>query len=176
MLNLHIQVRWASFLQALQCLHPHKASAAQAAKTFRIGVLEFDGATFDITLPYQAFNLKASFLFSPNAVKYFPIRRVANGTQYTLGRNFPSESYSSSVARGPTSLSAKPFFLTRFRSSSWEYNLSIKVPTPPYRNRLLPPHSMGHKALARRGAGAANVLILMIAPTIFCVSDSRPCY
>lgn len=46
-----------------------------------------------ITLPYASFDLQASHPFYPNNTNYFPIRRAANDTQYTLGRTFLQEAY-----------------------------------------------------------------------------------
>lgn len=46
-----------------------------------------------ITVPYAALDLQASHPIYPNATNYFPIRRAANETQYTLGRAFLQEAY-----------------------------------------------------------------------------------
>jgi hypothetical protein len=46
-----------------------------------------------ITLPFAAFDLEASYPIYPNATSYFPIRRAANDSQYTLGRAFLQEAY-----------------------------------------------------------------------------------
>lgn len=39
------------------------------------------------------FDLEASYPIYPNATSYFPIRRAANDSQYTLGRAFLQEAY-----------------------------------------------------------------------------------
>ena len=45
------------------------------------------GLTQNIELPYAAFDLQAGYPFYENkTVNYFPIRRAANDTQYTIGR------------------------------------------------------------------------------------------
>ncbi|KAL2444138.1 hypothetical protein ABEF95_015161 [Exophiala dermatitidis] len=57
-----------------------------------------EGITFK--LPYDAFNLQLSYPF-PNldanftspAMNYFPLRRAANSSQYTIGRAFLQETY-----------------------------------------------------------------------------------
>ena len=49
--------------------------------------------TVDIDLPYKAFDLQASSPIYPNATNYFPMRRAANNTQFTLGRTFLQEAY-----------------------------------------------------------------------------------
>lgn len=61
--------------------------------SFKIGVSEFDGATLDITLPYGAFDAQASSPFYPTATNYFPLRRAATSTQYTLGCAFLQDAY-----------------------------------------------------------------------------------
>ncbi|TVY15848.1 Candidapepsin-8 [Lachnellula arida] len=53
-----------------------------------------NGQNLDIILPYKAFDLNASFPVIPDGtVNYFPLRRAANDTQYTLGRTFLQEAY-----------------------------------------------------------------------------------
>lgn len=47
----------------------------------------------EITLPYASFDLQASSPFYQNATNYFPIRRAANDTQYTIGRTLLQEAY-----------------------------------------------------------------------------------
>jgi hypothetical protein len=49
--------------------------------------------TLDITLPYAAFDLQASYPYYVNATNYFPIRSAANSTQYIMGRTFLQEAY-----------------------------------------------------------------------------------
>ncbi|EPE32901.1 Acid protease [Glarea lozoyensis ATCC 20868] len=62
--------------------------------TFKIGDMATGGATVDIVLPYQSFDLKASFpVVAGNSSRYFPLRRAANDTQYTLGRTFLQEAH-----------------------------------------------------------------------------------
>lgn len=53
------------------------------------------GDEVEITLPYGAFDLTASFPIVPNGTTehYFPLQRAANDTQYTLGRTFFQEAY-----------------------------------------------------------------------------------
>ncbi len=46
-----------------------------------------------IELPYAAFVLQANYPLYPNTTNYFPIRRAANDTQYTIGRAFLQEAY-----------------------------------------------------------------------------------
>ena len=63
--------------------------------TFTLGSEPIGGQTVDITLPYSAFDLTASPPYSglKNQSLYFPLRRAANSTQYTLGKAFLQEAY-----------------------------------------------------------------------------------
>lgn len=50
----------------------------------------------EITLPYAAFDLTATYPFTESVntnIRYFPLRRAMNSTQYTLGRTFFQEAY-----------------------------------------------------------------------------------
>ncbi|KAF2468987.1 acid protease [Lindgomyces ingoldianus] len=46
-----------------------------------------------ITLPYSAFDLNISWPHASTTTYYFPLKRAANETQYTLGRAFLQEAY-----------------------------------------------------------------------------------
>ena len=49
--------------------------------------------TVSIKMPYAAFDLQASYPFYETPTSYFPIRRAANQSQYTIGRTFFQEAY-----------------------------------------------------------------------------------
>ncbi|KAI9819731.1 MAG: hypothetical protein M1832_003965 [Thelocarpon impressellum] len=61
--------------------------------TFRLGNSPGAGEAIDIVLPYAAFDLMASYPLVTNKTRYFPLKRAANDTQYTLGRAFLQEAY-----------------------------------------------------------------------------------
>lgn len=68
----------------------------QPTITFVLGKTSKEGmgSTQNIELPYAAFDLQAGSPFYENdTVNYFPIRRAANDTQYTIGRTFLQEAY-----------------------------------------------------------------------------------
>jgi hypothetical protein len=68
----------------------------QPTITFVIGNNTKDGMgpTQNIELPYAAFDLQAGYPFYVNdTARYFPIRRAANESQYTIGRTFLQEAY-----------------------------------------------------------------------------------
>ena len=50
------------------------------------------GPTVNITFPYAAFDLQVSAPIVNTTQRYFPLRRAANDSQYTLGRTFLQES------------------------------------------------------------------------------------
>lgn len=67
---------------------------------FSVGDLVGSSNTLDITLPYNAFDLQLSYpfpglnaTFASPRYNYFPLRRAANTSQYTIGRSFLQESY-----------------------------------------------------------------------------------
>lgn len=61
--------------------------------TFTIGSSNTGGETVDIVLPYGAFDLQLEYPNVANTSYYFPLKRAANDTQYTLGRTFLQEAY-----------------------------------------------------------------------------------
>ncbi|KAL8772835.1 MAG: hypothetical protein Q9209_002180 [Squamulea sp. 1 TL-2023] len=62
--------------------------------SFRIGNTESRSArTVDIVLPYSSFDTTFWEHFDTTPVRYFPLQRAANDTQYTLGRAFLQEAY-----------------------------------------------------------------------------------
>ncbi|KAE8454657.1 hypothetical protein EG329_000280 [Mollisiaceae sp. DMI_Dod_QoI] len=60
--------------------------------TFILGNLS-STTTVPITFPYTAFDMQLSSPIAENATYYFPLKRAANDTQYTLGRAFLQEAY-----------------------------------------------------------------------------------
>ena len=60
---------------------------------FQIGNSKTSGPTIDITLPYASFDLVVTYPIVDNSTRFFPLRRAANDSQYTLGRTFLQEAY-----------------------------------------------------------------------------------
>lgn len=56
-----------------------------------IQIANQDDDRVNITIPFSAFNLTASYPLSDISVPYFPLRQAENETQYTLGRVFLQE-------------------------------------------------------------------------------------
>lgn len=61
--------------------------------TIGLGASANPAERVNIILPYAAFDMEASHPVYPNATRYFPMRRAANDSQYTLGRVFMQEAY-----------------------------------------------------------------------------------
>ncbi|OCL05001.1 acid protease [Glonium stellatum] len=72
-----------------------KLQSLNPSITIKLGNSAFStGSNYtNIVLPYAAFDLQASYPIYANATNYFPIRRAANDTQYTLGRTLLQEAY-----------------------------------------------------------------------------------
>lgn len=64
---------------------------SNAQVTFRLSDVASGGEAVTITLPYDAFALTAEAPLVDNSSYYFPLKRAANSTQYTLGRTFLQE-------------------------------------------------------------------------------------
>ena len=65
----------------------------QPTLTFTLGASTNGGTVARFDLPYAAFDLEGQYPVFPNATRYFPIRRAANDSQYTIGRVFLQETY-----------------------------------------------------------------------------------
>lgn len=64
---------------------------SDAQVTFRLSDVDSGGDAVTIVLPYNAFSLTAQPPLVDNTSYYFPLKRAANSTQYTLGRAFLQE-------------------------------------------------------------------------------------
>ncbi|KAF3045859.1 hypothetical protein E8E12_000533 [Didymella heteroderae] len=61
--------------------------------SFVIGTSTSGGSTVSIEIPYGAFDLQATYPIFSTPTYYFPLRRAANESQFTLGRAFLQEVY-----------------------------------------------------------------------------------
>ena len=62
--------------------------------TFVLGNNKAEGPTVDIQLPYLSFDLAMDYPLinsTLSGIRYFPLQRAANSSQYTLGRAFLQE-------------------------------------------------------------------------------------
>jgi hypothetical protein len=65
--------------------------AENAQVSFRLTDSLGGGGAVNIVLPYSAFDLQAEYPIVANTSNYFPLKKAANATQYTLGRTFLQE-------------------------------------------------------------------------------------
>jgi hypothetical protein len=74
---------------------PNRAALRDLSPTLSmtLGSSVRGGQTITLEVPYAAFDLEADFTFSGERTNYFPIRRAANESQYTLGRALLQEMY-----------------------------------------------------------------------------------
>ncbi|KAK4216425.1 aspartic peptidase domain-containing protein [Rhypophila decipiens] len=73
--------------------HRNSLLDSDAQVSFRLSDVKAGGDTVTITLPYAAFDLTAEAPLVQSSSHYFPLKRAANATQYTLGRVFLQEAY-----------------------------------------------------------------------------------
>ncbi|KFZ06633.1 hypothetical protein V501_07227 [Pseudogymnoascus sp. VKM F-4519 (FW-2642)] len=73
--------------------HHQTLLAENAQVRFRLADTPTGGEAVTIVLPYSAFDLKAEYPMVTNSSRYFPLKKAANETQYTLGRTFLQEAY-----------------------------------------------------------------------------------
>ena len=62
-----------------------------ASVTFQLANTLGSTTSVNITLPYSSFDLEVDYPIVSKPSKYFPLRRAADDTQYTLGRTFMQE-------------------------------------------------------------------------------------
>jgi cbb3-type cytochrome oxidase subunit 3 len=67
--------------------------ASSPTFTFTLGTSASGGNTITIEIPYAAFDLQARYPIFGTPTYYFPLKRAANESQYTLGRSFLQEVY-----------------------------------------------------------------------------------
>ncbi|KAK4860998.1 hypothetical protein LT330_004729 [Penicillium expansum] len=108
-----------------------------AQVSFRLSDVLDGGDTATITLPYNAFNLQAEYPLVENSSYYFPLKRAANESQYTLGRTFLQEAYLSAdyerrvfnVSQCTWNEGAEESIVTILASSATTTSESTKSPT-----------------------------------------------
>jgi len=59
--------------------------------TFTIRDAIAGGPTVQVDLPYASFDLEVKYPFALKTMRYFPLKRAVNESQYTLGRAFLQE-------------------------------------------------------------------------------------
>ncbi|KAJ4189948.1 hypothetical protein NW767_011446 [Fusarium falciforme] len=82
-----------SSLYLINGTHHNSLLKSDAEVTFRLSDVLDGGDTVTITLPYQAFALRAEYPLVEKSSYYFPLKLAVNESQYTLGRTFLQEAY-----------------------------------------------------------------------------------
>jgi Eukaryotic aspartyl protease len=150
--------------------------------TFTFSISDYPGSdnNADLAISYNAFNLELTYPF-PNldanftspGVPYFPLRKAANDTQYTIGRAFLQETYLTvDYERNNFSVSQATFSLDALTNT----NL-VAITRPAHSNYTGPfePFSgLSTGVKAGIGAGAAvGVVSTMAIFLYFCVYGKR---
>lgn len=139
--------------------------------TLSTGAEDQKDKRLDISLPYAAFDLTAKPPYAGlnETMYYFPLKRAANDTQYTLGRTILQETYMiADYERGALSL-----FPAIFSDSSIEQNL---VPINPVDDvsgstitQVNPHGGLSRTAIIGIVVGSIVIVILVAAGAIFCM-------
>lgn len=110
----------------------------------------------DIAIPYAAFDLQASWPIYNNTKNYFPIRRAANESQYTLGRAFMQEAYVIvDYERGNFSLHQ-----ATFPASNTQQIVSIPARDAQDETKI---HDLSKASIAGIATGSTIFIVLLIA-------------
>ncbi|KIW39045.1 hypothetical protein, variant [Exophiala oligosperma] len=155
---------------------PDRLSGWNLTFTFALSNLPGSSEEIKLTLPYDAFNLQLSYPFpkldadfSSPPTNYFPLRKAANSTQYTIGRAFLQETYLTvDYERNNFTLSQAVFNLDAVG------NVNLLAITRPADSIFPGPELNGHSGLstgAAAGIGvgcAAVVIIAAVLIWVFC--------
>jgi hypothetical protein len=120
--------------------------------TFTIGS-NYTSSKVNITLPYAAFDLTASYPLVSSTSRYFPLRRANDSTQYTLGRTFFQEAYV--IA----DFERKNFSVSQCKWVQAPQNIVAILPPA---DSVLGPTSQ-HKSLSKGGIAGIAVGVALIA-------------
>lgn len=136
--------------------------------TFKLGNTDFGGDFVNINLPYSAFDQQASSPIYSSPTNYFPLRRAANATQYTLGRTFLQEAYVTvDYERSNFSVS----------QANFKDENSQRIVTVNHSNsdsaKLNSSHSPSSRAIAGIALGAVTVFIVTAALIFFLLRQRK---
>ncbi|KAF1985662.1 acid protease, partial [Aulographum hederae CBS 113979] len=118
-----------------------------------------NGRSTNIVLPYAAFDLQASWPIYETATRYFPIRRAANDSQYTLGRTLLQEAYLIVDFERQNFTLAQALFP---QPDAEPEIVSIESPGNVSVNRSAAPHKLKTGVLIGIAVGAAIVLLCIL--------------
>ena len=145
--------------------------------TFQFTLADLPGSskTVDISLPFASFDLQLSYPFpglnmtdASSAINYFPLRRAANESQYTIGRSFLQEAYLIVDYERNNFSVHQATFLTNALA-----NKDLVDITRPKNSTFRGPHESEHSKLggaeiAGVAVGAAVAIALIIVIGVLC--------
>ncbi|TKA72818.1 hypothetical protein B0A49_05285, partial [Cryomyces minteri] len=149
--------------------------------TFKLGPDPAGGDFVDIVMPYGAFDLTASAPNATNSIRYFPLRRAQNATQYTLGRTFLQQAYViADYGRSNFSVSQALFPSTSSSQNSAPYLVPISAPStdviptnPTSSNSDTGSTALSPGAIGGLTAGVVALILLVVIAVLFMVRFRR---
>ena len=120
--------------------------------TFAFGESPSLADTVSIELPYAAFDLQASWPIYNESKNYFPIRRAANASQYTLGRAFMQEAY----------------LIVDFERGNFSLHQAVFSPSNQQKIVTIPAKGVGKYGLSH-GLSKASIAGIVTGGTVFVV-------
>jgi hypothetical protein len=143
----------------------HSALLGKAASitfTLSTGSKQNQDDRLNITLPYAAFDLTAKPPYAGlnESVHYFPLKRAANNTQYTLGRTLLQETY----MIADYDRSALSLFPALFPDASTQQHL---VPIYPPGNMAVKKGSAPSREAICGGVAGGIILVLLLGVGVF---------
>lgn len=151
--------------------------------TFQFTVADLPGSSnsVSLSLPYEAFDLQLSYPYpglnanqSSPPTNYFPLRKAANNTQYTIGRTFLQETYLKvDYERNNFSI-----FQATFSPNALADTDLISITRPPNSTfegpEVVPPKPILSKpGIAGVAAGGAIALVSLICLIVLCIRSRR---
>lgn len=127
------------------------------AVTFKLGNAKFGGDFVNINFPYSAFDQQVSSPLYSSPKNYFPLRRAANATQYTLGRAFLQEAYVT-VDYETSNFSVSQAV---FKDENPQQIVAISHSTSSKNSELNPSHTLSSGTMIGIILGAVTVSIAM---------------
>lgn len=123
------------------------------------------GSTVTITFPYAAFDLRVEYPIVNSSQYYFPLRRAANDTQYTLGRAFLQESFLT-VDYERSTFKVQPALWDANASHNITSILSVNASTP-QRSGNPNPHKLSTGATAGIAVAAVVICLLILGVGLY---------
>jgi hypothetical protein len=167
-------------LYLLNATQQQLLESANLTFNFQLSDLPGSSNTVEIDISYGAFDLSLSYGYSglntvfPNMtssstpVPYFPLRKAANSSQYTIGRAFLQETYLIvDYERNNFSISR-----ARFSENAIQNQAIVNIDSPSLNSTALPNHTTGGLTLGvwiGIGIGALVIVVLATLLLFYCI-------